>query len=66
MCMCEVCQSSTCMQSALNTFRRNNLSQLENEYQTYSALSYHEKDQYDSSRVFGGTGEEEEEEDEED
>ena len=43
MCMCEVCQSSTYMQSALNTFRRNNLSQLEKEYQNYSALSSHEK-----------------------
>ena len=43
-CMCELCQRSTYMQSALNTFRRNHLSQLEKEYQNYSALSSHEKD----------------------
>ena len=41
--MCEVCQSSTYMQSALNTFRRNNLIPLEKEYQNYSTLSSHEK-----------------------
>ena len=44
MCMCEACQSSTYMQSALDTFRRNHLSQLERDYKNYSALSSHEKD----------------------
>ena len=43
MCMCEACQSSTYMQSALDTFRRNHLSQLERDYKNYSALSSHEK-----------------------
>ena len=43
MCMCEICQSSNYMQSALNTFRRNLLKQLENEFLNYSADSPHEE-----------------------